>query len=62
MPKTKEPPPADQHAEFVKAARELGCDESEEAFDRALGKIAKAPPPKSVQKRKRKARRKSSGR
>lgn len=45
---------ADQHREFVKAARELGTDENEEAFDRVLGKIAKAPPPKSVQKRKKK--------
>jgi hypothetical protein len=44
---------SDQHRDFVKAARELGVDESEEAFDRALGKIAKAPPPKTVQKRKR---------
>jgi hypothetical protein len=54
MPKHKQPAPtpADQHQEFVKAARELGCDEDETAFDRALGKIAKAPPPKSVQKRK----------
>jgi hypothetical protein len=42
----------DQHREFVKAAREIGTDESEDAFDKMLGKIAKAPPPKSVQKRK----------
>jgi hypothetical protein len=41
-----------QHKRFVEKARELGCDESEEAFDQALGKIAKAPPPKTVQKRK----------
>lgn len=41
-----------QHDEFVKAAREIGTDESEDAFDRMLGKIASAPPPKSVQKRK----------
>jgi hypothetical protein len=52
--------PDEQRRAFVKAARELGCDESEEAFDRALGKIAKAPPPKSVQKRK-KARRPKRG-
>lgn len=51
--KDKTGPTANQHAEFVKAARELGVDESEESFDRVLGKIAKAPPPKSVQKRKR---------
>jgi hypothetical protein len=42
----------DQHREFVKAARELGTDESEEAFDKVLKRVAKAPPPKSVQKRK----------
>jgi len=41
-----------QHGDFVKAARELGCDENAEAFDQVLKKITKAPPPKSVQKRK----------
>ncbi|WOI53707.1 hypothetical protein [Parvularcula sp. LCG005] len=29
---------------FSEAARELECDESEEAFDRAMKRIAKAPP------------------
>ena len=29
---------------FREAARELGCDESEERFKDALRKIAKAPP------------------
>jgi hypothetical protein len=29
---------------FRAAARELGTDESEEAFDRALRKVASAPP------------------
>jgi hypothetical protein len=48
----------DQHAEFVKVARELGTDESEAFFDKMLGTIAKAPPPKTVQKRKHKAARK----
>ena len=55
MPKRKEPeraPSTEQHRDFVKAARELGVDESEEAFDSVLKRIAKAPPPKSVQKRK----------
>lgn len=47
-----------QHAEFVKAARELGTDESEASFDKMLGKIAKAPPPKTVQKRKKSQRKK----
>ena len=37
---------------FVEAARALGADESVEAFDKVLRRIAKAPPPKSVQKRK----------
>jgi hypothetical protein len=57
MPK-REPKldPARQHDAFVKAARELDTDESEEAFDKVLKKIASAPPPRSVQKRK--ARRK----
>jgi|GEM_PF-4862919 len=52
-------PEAQQHREFVKAARELGADESEEAFDKVLKRVAKAPPPKSVQKRK--AKRKECG-
>ena len=43
---------AEQSKAFVKAARELGTDEDPEAFDRMLKKITKAPPPKSVQKRK----------
>ena len=42
----------DQSEAFKKAARELGLDEGEEAFDNVLKKITKAPPPKSVQKRK----------
>ncbi|HKX10960.1 MAG TPA: hypothetical protein VJN67_22375 [Stellaceae bacterium] len=29
-----------QHDKFVEAARRVGADESEEAFKRALGKIA----------------------
>jgi hypothetical protein len=33
--------PAQQSAAFKKAARELGCDESEERFDQALKKVAK---------------------
>ena len=50
MPKKSEP--SEQHADFVKVARELGTDESADAFDNVLKKIAKAPPPKTVQKRK----------
>jgi hypothetical protein len=50
-----------QHEDFIKAARELGADEDPEAFDKVLKRVAKAPPPKSVQKRKKSAskRRKS---
>lgn len=36
---------------FKQAARELETDQSEEAFDRALKKIAKAPPPKNDAKK-----------
>lgn len=46
------PASAQQHRDFVKAARELGANESDEAFDKVLRKIASAPPPKSVQARK----------
>lgn len=41
-----------QVEKFKKAARELGCDDDEKAFDKVLKKITKAPPPKSVQQRK----------
>jgi hypothetical protein len=43
---------SDQRQRFIDAARELGTDENPEAFDKVLKKIASAPPPKSVQKRK----------
>jgi len=43
---------AEQHREFIKAARELDTDEDEAAFNRRLRQIASAPPPKSVQTRK----------
>lgn len=33
---------------FKEAARELETDESEEKFDRILGKIAKAPKPETA--------------
>lgn len=42
----------DQHRRFIEAARELGCSEDPEAFDKAIKKIAKAPPPDTVAKRK----------
>ena len=33
-----------QHRAFVNAARELGCDDDPDAFDKALKKVASAPP------------------
>lgn len=36
----------DQYARFVETARQLGCDESEENFQRALRKVATAKPVK----------------
>jgi len=41
-----------QKDKFIDKARELGCDEDEAAFEKRLGKIAKATPPKQVPKRK----------
>jgi hypothetical protein len=38
--------PKTQHARFVEKARELGCDESEEAFDEKLKVIARHKPSK----------------
>lgn len=38
----------DQVATFRKAARELGCDESEERFKDALRAVAKHKPPKDA--------------
>jgi hypothetical protein len=43
---------AAQIEKFKQAARELKTDESEEAFDRVLKKVAKAPPPKDSKKQK----------
>jgi hypothetical protein len=33
-----------QSQRFIEAARELGCDDSEERFREVVGKLAKAPP------------------
>ena len=44
MPKKDSIKPSKQHSAFKEAARALECDESEAAFDRALGKIGKAAP------------------
>ncbi|MER8864788.1 hypothetical protein NKI19_13890 [Mesorhizobium sp. M0751] len=46
MPKEKPPEAKEQIEKFREAARELETDQSEEAFDRVLKKVAKAPPPK----------------
>ena len=35
-----------QSRAFIRTARELGCDEDQEAFKRALRQIASAPSPK----------------
>jgi len=51
--------PTEQHLEFVKAARELGTDESADAFDKVLKKIASAPPPDTVQERKKRKKKKA---
>ena len=44
-------PAGSQHKRFADAARKLGADD-DQAFDRALKKVASAPPPQSVEKRK----------
>jgi hypothetical protein len=49
---------ATQADDFKRAARDLGCDEDQGTFDKVLKRIAKAPPPKSVQKRKNVAKKK----
>jgi hypothetical protein len=41
-----------QREKFEEAARELETDDSEEAFNAKLKKIAKAPPPKDAEKEK----------
>ena len=39
--------PKPQLDKFKDLARELECDEDEDAFDERLKKLAKAPPPKA---------------
>lgn len=41
-----------QSQHFVGAARDLGCEDDEATFEKALCVVAKAPPHKTVQKRK----------
>lgn len=38
----RDEPMTQQSERFKEAARELGCDDSEEAFDEALRKVAKS--------------------
>lgn len=40
-----------QREKFEDAARELETDDSEEAFDRVLKKVVKAPAPKETEKK-----------
>jgi hypothetical protein len=51
---TKRSKPDPQVERFRKAAKELGCDESEKAFDAALKRVASSPPPKQADKPKKK--------
>lgn len=49
MPRTTRPPSppetaAAQSARFIEAARELGCDESPDAFEAAVKKVARHKP------------------
>lgn len=44
---------SEQARKFVDAARKLGADGDPKAFDRALQKLSKAPPPETVKERKR---------
>lgn len=51
MPGSKKP----QSEKFIETARELGCDESEEAFERTFAKVVppkrpKAKPPEKADK------------
>lgn len=43
QPKQGEPTESEQSRRFKEAARELGADQSEEAFNEALRKLARAP-------------------
>jgi len=52
-------PRNDQLERFKKAARELGSDESEEAFDVALKRMGSAPPAPLEKKRSRPAKKRA---
>lgn len=57
MPSSKKTPATDQSKVFAEAARALGCDDDENAFDAKLKKVASAPSKgSSKQREKRKPR------
>lgn len=45
--KTKENKASQQHNRFVEAAKQLGCDENGESFEKALKRLAPKPAKKS---------------
>jgi hypothetical protein len=45
---------SDQSRKFIEAAKELGCDEDEAGFDEIVKKVAKAPPPRQEEPKRRK--------
>lgn len=47
-PKKNSKSDEEQSRSFIETARKLECDESEERFDEALKKVAKAPPHKKT--------------
>jgi len=58
MPRKRKPPPDDpeQSKRFIEAAREIGTDESPEAFERVFKKVAlskpgRAPPTRGASRR-----------
>jgi hypothetical protein len=52
MPKRKESHTKTQSEKFIEAAKELGCDEDESAFDEIVKKVAKAVPTKQSSQQK----------
>ncbi|HVY16978.1 MAG TPA: hypothetical protein VHB27_17280, partial [Rhodopila sp.] len=54
MPAKAKASPSGQHDRFKQLARELECDESDEAFERALDKVAHAPAQPKYEPKKRK--------
>jgi hypothetical protein len=60
MPRRKKPETSSnkpsQIEKFQQKARELGCDDDEAAFREKLKQLTSAPPPASVEKRKRRTK------